>query len=370
MPAAATEPIAIPVNALPTALDGPRSRTRLAPRTTPPAIRTNDVGRTYKLPRRHQQPKDGTAPTELVALEGVSLDVAPGELFGLLGTNGAGKTTLIKILTTLLAPTTGTAHVDGFDVVTQPQEVRRRINMVSGGETSGYGVLTVWENLWLFSQLYGVPGKEARRRIDFLLDAVDLTEKANTRITHLSTGLRQKMNFCRGFVTDPKILFLDEPTLGLDVNAARTIRNFVREWMADHPENTLVLTTHYLIEADELCDRIAIIDRGRVLACDTPLALKRRVQRYPVFRVSFVPGQEGWQKITNLPGVRQCVFLGQATAMDMKVILEDESAIGVVVQRLVNTESRILSLEKVEPSLEDVFVTLVGHGLEPEGSAA
>ncbi len=371
MSAAATQRSAFSVSVLPTAHGGPSSFPRLAPHASPPAIRTVGVGRTYKLSRRQRQrDEEGPEPTELVALEGVSLEVRPGELFGLLGTNGAGKTTLIKILTTLLAPTSGSAEVDGFDVVRQPHEVRRRINMVSGGETSGYGVLTVWENLWLFSQLYGVPGCEARRRIDSLLEAVGLTEKAHTRISHLSTGLRQKMNFCRGFVTDPKILFLDEPTLGLDVNAARTIREFVRGWMARHPERTLVLTTHYLMEADELCDRIAIIDRGRVLACDTPAALKRQVQRYPLFRVSFVPGQEGWQKISNLPGVHQCVFLAQPEAMQMKVLLEEESAIGLVVQRLVNTESHILSLEKVEPTLEDVFVTLVGRGLEPEESAA
>ena len=134
--------------------------------------------------------------------------------------------------------------------------------MVSGGETSGYGILTVRENLWLFSQLYGVPRKEARQRIDTLLAAVGLTEKADTRISHLSTGLRQKMNFCRGFVTGPKVLFLDEPTLGLDVTAARTIRRFVRDWMGERPERTLLLTTHYMMEADELCDRVAIIHRG------------------------------------------------------------------------------------------------------------
>ncbi len=334
------------------------------------AIRTANLGRTYKLPRRHAKPADEPAPLELVALRDVNLEIRTGELFGLLGSNGAGKTTLIKILTTLLAPSTGSAWVDGLDVVARPEEVRARINMVSGGETSGYGVLTVRENLWLFSQLYGVPRREAHRRIDHLLEAVGLTDRADTRISHLSTGLRQKMNFCRGFVTDPKILFLDEPTLGLDVTAARTIRAFVRGWMEERPERTLVLTTHYLAEADELCDRVAIVDRGRVLACDTPAALKRRVQRYPVFEVSFVPGGEGWQKMANLAGVRQCTFRPEPTAVAMKVILEEESAVGAVVQRLVSTESRILSLEKVEPTLEDVFLDVVGHDCAPHAEAA
>ncbi len=367
MPVEATEPTTLlvaPPQAA--AMEEPSGFPAVPHRNQSFAIRTAHLGRTYKLPRRQvKQVDDEPPPAELIALRDVNLEVRRGELFGLLGSNGAGKTTLIKILTTLLAPSSGAAWVDGLDVVSQAQAVRERINMVSGGETSGYGVLTVRENLWLFSQLYGVPRREANRRIDFMLSAVDLTEKAHTRISHLSTGLRQKMNFCRGFITDPKILFLDEPTLGLDVTAARTIRAFVRGWMEERPERTLVLTTHYMAEADELCDRVAIVDRGRVLACDTPSALKRRVQRYPVFHVTFVPGAEGWQKISNLAGVRQCTFRPEATAVVMKVILEEESAVGLVVQRLVSTESRILSLEKVEPTLEDVFLDVVGHAPEP-----
>src|SRR5207302_3561966 len=138
------------------------------------------------------------------------------------------------------------------------------------GETSGYGVLTVRENLWLFSQLYGIARKEALRRIDYLLAGVGLTEKADTRISQLSTGLRQKMNFCRGFVTNPKILFLDEPTLGLDVTAARAMRTFVRQWMSEDPDRTLVLTTHYMMEADEFTCCPARISRSRSSAGSCP----------------------------------------------------------------------------------------------------
>ena len=142
--------------------------------------------------------------------------------------------------------------------------------MVSGGETSGYGILTVRENIWMFSQFYGVPTSEANERIAAMLKVVELEDKANARVSGLSTGQRQRMNFCRGFVTDPKVIFLDEPTLGLDVNAARMVRDFTREWMRQRPDRTVLLTTHYMAEADELCDRIAIIDHGTVLACDTP----------------------------------------------------------------------------------------------------
>jgi ABC-2 type transport system ATP-binding protein len=327
-------------------------------------IRTVDLGRTYKLPRQQRSREEGgTAPAEFTALDHVNLEIKPGELFGLLGSNGAGKTTLIKILTTLLAPTYGSASVDGLDVVAQAQAIRERINMVSGGETSGYGVLTVRENLWLFSQLYGVPRKEARCRIERLLAAMELQEHADRRISHLSTGQRQKMNFCRGFVTNPKILFLDEPTLGLDVTAARAVRQFVRDWMAERAGRTLVLTTHYMAEADELCDRIAIIHRGRVLVCDTPTALKRRVQRYPTFELALTTGANGWHGLGEVPGVHQCTSAQRSTSVDVRVALQEEAVVGSVVQEILSGGSRILSLKKVEPSLEDVFVELVGHGL-------
>ncbi|MBV9125310.1 MAG: ABC transporter ATP-binding protein [Planctomycetes bacterium] len=335
---------------------------------TTPAIRTVDLTRTYKVPRQATgRPEQGAPPGEFTALDHASVEVQPGELFGLLGTNGAGKTTLIKILTTLLAPTAGSAFVEGLDVVSQAQAIRSRINMVSGGESSGYGILTVRENLWLFSQLYAVPRQEARRRIDAMLEAVGLTAKADTRISYLSTGQRQKMNFCRGFITDPRILFLDEPTLGLDVNAARTIRQYIRGWMAERPGRTLLLTTHYMMEADELCDRIAIIDRGRVLACDTPAALKRRVQRYPIFEMALTSGANGWHDLDRLPGVQQCTFAEGPTSVDLKVTLREEGVVGSVVQEIVNGGSQILSLKKVEPTLEDVFVEMVGHGLMTQG---
>ena len=328
-----------------------------------PAIRTEDLTRTYRKPRKgwfRRRPDEEPAFT---ALDGVSLEVRPGELFGLLGPNGAGKTTLIKILTTLLAPTSGQAWVDGHDVVTEAAAVRPVINMVSGGESSGYGILTVRENLWLFARIYGVPNAAIRDRIDRMLDVVGLTDKAASRVSHLSTGQRQKMNFCRGFITDPKILFLDEPTLGLDVTSARTIRKFLREWIAETPGRTMLLTTHYMAEADELCDRLAIIDRGKVLACDTPQNLKRRVQKYPIFELSLAPGSDGVAGLNRLPGVHQATRSETPNTLDLKVALEEESAVGAVVQTVVQSGGKILTLKKVEPTLEDVFIELVGHGL-------
>src|SRR5262245_19601258 len=203
-----------------------------------PAIRTAGLTRTYRRPKKRWGKSDSTQPAEFTALAGVDLEVRPGELFGLLGPNGAGKTTLIKILTTLLAPTSGQAWVDGHDVVAEADAIRPKINMVSGGESSGYGILTVRENLWLFARIYGVANTDVKARIDRMLGVVTLTDKANSRVSHLSTGQRQKMNFCRGFITDPKILLLDEPTLGLDVTSARAIRAFIKEWIGETPGRT------------------------------------------------------------------------------------------------------------------------------------
>ncbi len=330
-----------------------------------PAIRTVGLTRTYRKPRkgwfRKAKPDDAK---EFVALAGVDLEVRPGELFGLLGPNGAGKTTLIKILTTLLAPTAGSAQVDGLDVVTQAKPLRPRINMVSGGETSGYGILNVRENLWLFSRIYGVPNDLVAQRIDRMLDIVGLTEKANSRLSHLSTGQRQKMNFCRGFITDPKILFLDEPTLGLDVTAARTIRAFIKDWMKEDPARTMLLTTHYMAEADELCDRLAIIDQGKLLACDTPANLKRKVQEHPIFELSLAPGTDQTADVAKLPGVRQATRAETPTHVNLKVILDGDAAIGGVVQAVIAGGGHIQTLKKVEPTLEDAFIELVGHGID------
>jgi len=256
------------------------------------AIRTVDLKRSFaKVPSKERHAQEGeqarvgrriglfrrrSAQDQVWALSGVSLEVYPGEVFGMLGPNGAGKTTLIKILSTLLLPTSGLAEVAGYDVVRDAAAVRRIINMVSGGEYSGYGILSVRENLWMFSQLYGLTYDEARRRIDRLLAVVDLTTEQHKKVNKLSTGMRQKMNFARGFINYPRILFLDEPTLGLDVTVSRRLRAFVREWVTEDPGRTVLLTTHYMQEADELCDRVAIIDRGQVLVCDRPSALKER----------------------------------------------------------------------------------------------
>jgi ABC-2 type transport system ATP-binding protein len=333
------------------------------------AVEVQGLGRVYKI---RGNKKEKNVRKELVALQAVDLQVKKGELFGLLGPNGAGKTTLIKILTTLLAPTSGLARVADHDVVKEPGKVRPLINMVSGGESSGYGLLTVRENLWMFSQFYGLPSREANERIEALLKIVGLQDRMHTKSSDLSTGLRQKMNIVRGFLTDPQVLFLDEPTLGLDVGASRDVRHLIRNWLDEDRSRTLLLTTHYMVEADELCDRVAIINQGRVLACDTPAALKQQLQRDALFEVS-VGALNGLAVSTleGIPGVRKVAREDAGEMTVLKFILDEDAALGGVINKLTESNVKIERLDKHEPTLEDVFVNLVGRSMaevEKEGS--
>jgi len=336
-----------------------------APRATPaPAVETLALRRTFAAPRHR-----GSGPVE--ALAGVDVRIERGELFGLLGPNGAGKTTFIKILTTLLFPTGGVARVAGHDVVEAAGEVRHRIGLISGGESSGYGVLTVRECLWMFSQFYGVPPAVAWPRVDQLIGVVGLEEQAGTRINRLSTGQRQRMNFARGFVSDPEVLFMDEPTLGMDVNAARALRGYVARWMRERPGRTVLLTTHYMAEAEELCDRLAIIDRGRVLACDSPAALRRNVQggQHVELEVRAGDGTTGTPAIPGVPAAWGAPHPERGTRT-LKFRLPPERALVDVLRTLEGQGVRVDGVATRETTLEDVFIAVVGRGLDDPGAAA
>jgi ABC-2 type transport system ATP-binding protein len=298
----------------------------------------------------------------------VDLRVHEGECFGLLGPNGAGKSTLIKILTTLLLPTSGTARVAGFDVATQAREVRRRINLVSGGDNAGYGVLTVRESLLLFSQFYGVPMPVAKARAGELLALTRLDDRADTLLSQLSTGMRQMLNFARGFMSDPGIIFLDEPTLGLDVEASRRIRGFVTRWVRERPGRTVLLTTHYMMEADELCGRVAIIDRGRILALDAPQALKRSVLSEAVYELQVSTGGGPLDGLRAAPGVRSVSHHAhpETGAIQLRVAVEDDAVIAEVLGRLKRDGRTVIHLAKMEATLESVFIHYVGRGLADE----
>ena len=318
----------------------------------PAAVLTRALRRVY-----------GARRSQVTALDSIDINVRQGELFGVLGPNGAGKTTLIKILVTLLLPTSGEAYVDGLDVVKDYRKLRPRISMVSGGEASGYGLLYVREQLWLFSQLYGMSSKEAKRRIDELLERLGLSYAANRKVSSLSSGMRQKMNLVRGLLPDPRVLFLDEPTVALDVTAARDVRREVRRWMDEDPTRTIILTTHYMQEADELCDRVAIVNRGRVVAQGTPAALKQSVRDDVIVDLELEPGDPIVRGLRDVEGVLAAGAEARDGVDAVSVILADDAALPDVLAIVQRSGRSIRGLQKREPTLEDAFVRLTGKGM-------
>lgn len=302
----------------------------------------------------------------LKALDGVSIAIEEGEIFGLLGPNGAGKTTLIKILSTLLLPTSGEAYVGGFDVAREPGKVRRIISLVSGGETPGYGILTAQENLWFFSQLYGLSSSTAREEIKRLFKDLDFEQYAKTRMSKLSTGYRQRLNLARGMLNNPRILFLDEPTLGLDVMTSKRLRSYIVDWSKRERRGTVLLTTHYMAEADEMCDRVAMIAQGRILACDSPLTLKENLKENVITRLEVSSVSANFDFMEHMPGV---VGYSQTRSIQtdtttLKLMVKDESTMSKILTALKKQDLKILSTSEEEPTLEDVYISLCGRGFE------
>jgi ABC-2 type transport system ATP-binding protein len=306
------------------------------------------------------------------ALDGVSISIEQGEIFGLLGPNGAGKTTLIKILSTLLLPTSGEAFVGGFDVVKESNKVRKIISLVSGGETPGYGILSAKENLWFFSQLYGLSSSVAKSEINRLIADLDFEEYANMRMSKLSTGYKQRLNLARGLLNNPKILFLDEPTLGLDVLTSKKLRSYIVDWAKREKKGTVLLTTHYMGEADEMCDRVAIIDRGRILACDSPLTLKEKLKENVIMKIEVSSVQADFGFIDEMRGIvgYSATRSIQTDTTELKVMVSDETVFSGIITNLKKRNLKILSTNKAEPTLEDVYVSLVGRGFEESAEAA
>ena len=302
----------------------------------------------------------------MTALTSVDLKVREGELYGVLGPNGAGKTTLIKILVTLLLPSSGTAKVDGFDVVKEFRKLRPRISIVSGGENAGYGVLHVREQLWMFSQFYGMNSKVAYARIDELLERLGLASVAKRQISGLSSGMRQKMNLVRGLMTDPRVLFLDEPTVALDVGAARDLREEVGRWMAEDPTRTVILTTHYMQEADDLCDRIAIVNHGQIVIEGTPQSLKQEVQRDVIVDLQLEPGIPVLDRLREVDGVGAASVREEDGIDRFSLLLADDAVLTNVISAVERSGRRVAGLAKREPTLEDAFVKLVGRSMSEE----
>ncbi len=296
----------------------------------------------------------------LLAVDNVSFSVQTGEIFGLLGPNGAGKSTLIRMLTTLVPPSSGTANVAGYDIVHNPNAVRTRIGVIPQNMTSD-PELTCAENLGIHARLYGITGARRRQRTAELLEAVGLADRANALAATLSGGMRRRLEIARGLVHDPEILFLDEPTTGLDPVSRISVWEMITHLRAQQGR-TLFLTTHYMDEADRLCDRVAIVDHGRTVALDTPAALKSSVPGASRIEVQFEPDlPNGAAALEALPAVKSVRALGSATYR----ISSDRGPASAqeLVELARNQRLDLKSLSVESTSLDDVFLHYTGHAL-------
>jgi ABC-2 type transport system ATP-binding protein len=322
-----------------------------------PAVEVEAVSKVYQrqrsltdiLRRRHRP--------DTRALDQVSLAIEEGEVFGLLGPNGSGKTTFLKILSTILSPTSGTARVFGLDVRREPRRVRRLVALVTAEERSLYWRLTGRQNLAFFGSLYGSPTARSAARIEELLDLFDLREAGDTRVGEYSTGMRQKLAIVRGLLSEPRLLFLDEPTRGLDPAAAHNLLELVRARAVEHLENTVILTTHIAREVEQLCDRIATLHHGRVSYLGSVAGLTATVAQRMIysFMVSGV-SEAVLASLRDRDGVTSCTHAARADgAWDLEVGLAHESALSGVLRQLLWANVTITRCQLREQSVEETF---------------
>jgi len=298
---------------------------------------------------------------EVVAVEDISFDVHAGELFGLLGPNGAGKTTTVKMLTTLLIPTSGSAKILGMDVVKEAGSIRARIGFIFGGDRGLYWRLSGNDNLRYFASLYHVDPEVSKKRIPYLLDLVGLGDRGQEKVEGYSRGMKQRLHVARTLLHDPELLFLDEPTIGLDPVGARDLRQMVRNLQAER--KTILLTTHYMFEADALCQRIAVVNHGKLIALDTPEALKREVKDLSVIELEvFGVSADTLEALRGLPLVTTVSIEDRDQTQALLVHSPHGSAALPEVMNCLNG-IRIGKVVVREPTLEDAYVRLVeGHG--------
>ncbi len=296
---------------------------------------------------------------DFTAVKGISFSVEAGEIFGLLGPNGAGKSTLIRMMVTLLQPTSGTAIINGFDVVKQADGVRQSIGVIPQAMTSDLE-LSVEENLIIFAKLYSVPRAKRKRLIDELLESVELTQWRDKQVRHLSGGMRRRVEIARGLVHEPRIFFLDEPTTGLDPVSRVAVWEMLQKIKRER-DLTVLLTTHYMDEADKLCDRIAIVDHGELKALDSPLKLKASIPGKNSLEVSFEHAPAGWdERLRQLPGVESVVEVENV----FRIATGNGPATTLALMDLAaNEKITVASLSVQSTTLDDVFVHYTGRAL-------
>jgi ABC-2 type transport system ATP-binding protein len=292
-----------------------------------------------------------------VAVQGLDLEIPAGCCFGLLGPNGAGKTTTIRMLSTLLTPSAGSARVLGHDVASEAGQVRRDIGLVLGGDRGLYNRLTGRENLLYQAALHRLPRGVARTRVDELLALVDLTEAADQRSERYSRGMKQRLHIARGLVTEPKVLFLDEPTIGIDPVGAQAIRQMVPRLV--ERGCTVLLTTHYMHEADQLCQSLAVIDHGRLLALGSPTAIKRQFSRVRILELVVREPEEALaDRLLGLGGVRHVEAWTEGSAPRYFLHADLEGDIDSAVRSACRA-ANVLSLTQREPTLEEAYIALI-----------
>ena len=293
------------------------------------------------------------------AVNELSFNVSHGEVFGLLGPNGAGKSTLIRMLTTLVPPTSGTARIHGYDIVRSPNQVRQSIGVIPQAMTSDLD-LSAEENMTIFAKLYGIPREKRRRTIQELLAAVDLTQWADKPVKMFSGGMRRRLEIARGLVHEPKIFFLDEPTTGLDPVSRVAVWEMLSQLKGER-DLTILMTTHYMDEADKLCDRIAIVDHGKLVALDSPLKLKASIPGKNVLEVSFSNVPPGWTET-----LQSLAEVAEVKAVDHVFRISSHNGPRTTVE-LVEAARRagvsVTSLSVQSTTLDDVFVHYTGHQL-------
>ena len=296
---------------------------------------------------------------KFTAVDNVSFEVRKGEIFGLLGPNGAGKSTILRMLSTLARPTSGTATIGGYDIVKNDNEVRKLIGIVSE-KMIMYNRLTAKENLLFFGSLFNIPKDVLTKKVDDLLELVQLTKFKDSQVGTFSTGMQQRMNVVRALLNTPRVLYLDEPTLGLDPQSSVEIREFIKKLNRENG-TTVIVTTHMMVDADLMCDRIAIIDHGKIVALDTSSNLKKQLNGTNTTILKLEIANLTPNILGPIRALKCADSVTQEDSTHLKILVHGEEAFDSIIDAIREKKGKLTSIENLKPTLEDVFLHLTGH---------